>query len=276
MSNSSNTAPRKCSSCGKRRVPAKRAGGRTSTKCKECFGGQFWLSSFGRWFAEATTRQSPDSMPFNEEDISGIYQLWKTRKSGIGYKLKWGQAVPKYDYHISHRDPAKGNGYQGRFTTENLLIATAKANKEAYNANPIDHGHRVYTLKKPFGTSLKVRQWCGGQYDLIGLVNELELKKYKPPIKDRYVDTDFLTNDTSPSNNDRYFNPDFLPSGISPKAMLEQQLKRFEGGSTSPWRHTVGNPSDQFSTAIIYGIGLGSGKLKEGPEEPLEEPGEDF
>jgi hypothetical protein len=258
MSNSSKAAPRKCSSCGKRRVPAKRAGGRTSTKCKECFGGLFWLSSFGRWFAEATTRQSPDSMPFNEEDISGIYQLWKTRKSGIGYKSKWGQVVPIYDYHISHRDPAKGNGYQGRFTIENLLIATAKANKEAYNANPIDHGHRVYTLKKPFGTSLKVRQWCGGQYELIGLVNELELKKYKPPKKYGYID------------------PYYLSTGISPITMLEQQLKRFEGGSTSPWRHTIGNTSDQFSTAIIYGIGLGSGKLKEGPEELLEEPDEDF
>ena len=258
MKDSRNPKPRKCSSCSKRRVPARRSGGRTSTKCKECFGGLFWLSSFGRWFAEATTRQSPDSMPFNEEDISGIYQLWKTRKSGIGYKSKWGQVIPKYDYHISHRDPAKGDGYQGRFTTENLIIATAKANKEAYNANPIDHGHRVYTLKKPFGTPLKVRQWCGGQYDLIGLVNELDLKKYKPPRKSEDI------------------NPDFLPTGIPPITMLEQQLNRFEGGSISPWRHTISNPSDQFSTVIIYGIGLGNGKLKEGTEEPLEEPDEDF
>jgi hypothetical protein len=254
----SNAAPRKCSSCGKRRVPAKRAGGRTSTKCKECFGGLFWLSPFGRWFAQATTRQSPDSMPFNEDDIIEIYGLWQTRKHGKGYILRWGQFVAKHDYHISHRDPAKGNGYQGRFTIANLIIATAKANKEAYNKDPIDHGHRVYTIKKPFGTAAKVRQWCGGKYDLNKLVNELKLKKYIPPKMLENIDTDFL------------------PLGISPRAMLDQQLKRFEGGSTSPWRHTIGNPSDQFSTAIIYGIGLGSGKLKEGPEELPEEPDEDF
>jgi hypothetical protein len=255
---SSKAKPRICSECGKRRVPAKRSNGRMSTKCKECFGGLFWLSSFGRWFADATTRQSPVSMPFNEEDISGIYQLWETRRSGIGYRLHRGEVVPKHDYHISHRDPAKGKGYQGRFTTENLIIATAKANKVAYNANPIDHGHRVHTLKKPFGTSLKVRQWCGGQYDLNRLVNELELKKYNPPKKHGNV------------------NPDFLPNGTSPSIMLEQQLSRFEGGSTSPWRHTLGKPSQQFSAAITYGIGIGSGKLKEVSIDALIEPEGEF
>lgn len=258
MSNSSNPKPRTCSSCGKRRVPARRTGGRMSTKCKECFGGLFWLSSFGRWFAEATIRQSPDSMPLNDDDIIGIYHLWKTRKDGKGYRLHRGEIKAKYDYHISHRDPAKGNGYQGRFTTENLIIATAKANKEAYNKDPIDHGHRVYTLKKPFGTSIKVRQWCGGQYNLNGLVNELELKKYQKPKKHRD------------------FDPNFLPEGIPPRVMVEQQFSRFEEGSTSPWRHTIANPSNQFCTAIIYGIGLGSGKLREGPEEPPEEPPEEL
>ena len=88
MSNKSNAAPRKCSSCGKRRVPARRAGGRISTKCKECFGGQFWLSAYGRWFADATTRQSPDSMPVDDDDIIGIYYLWKTMKGGKGYMQK--------------------------------------------------------------------------------------------------------------------------------------------------------------------------------------------
>ena len=58
--------------------------------------------------------------------------------------------------------------------------------------------------------------------------------------------------------------------------MLEQQFARFEGGSTSPWRYTIASPSDQFSTAIVYGIGLGSGKLREGPEESPEEPEEEF
>jgi hypothetical protein len=259
MSNSSNAAPRKCSSCGKRRVPARRAGGRMSTKCKECFGGQFWSSAYGRWFAEASIRQSPDSMPVNDDDLIGMYYLWQTMKGGKGYKLNnEGKIVHRHDYHISHRDAAKGDGYQGRFTAENLIVATAKANKEAYNKGHIDHGHRVYTNKKSFGSAAKVRQWCGGQYDLNKIVAELGLKKYKAPKKNGSIETEYL------------------PDGIPPRIMLEHQFARFEGGGTSPWRHTIGNPSDQFSTAIIYGIGLGSGKLKEGPEELPEEPDEDF
>lgn len=243
-----NSNPRKCSACGKRRVPAKRSNGRLSTKCKECFGGLFWLSSFGRWFADAAIRQSPVSMPFNEDDIIGIYHLWQTRKNGIGYQSKWGQLKPKWDYHICHRDPAKGDGYQGRFTTENLIVATAKANKIAKNSDPIDHGHRVYTNKKPFNTAAKVRQWCNGQYKLNTLVDQLGLKKYSPP------------------KNRGYFDPDFLPVGTTPIKMLEQQLSRFEGGNTSPWRHTMIQPTHNFHSIICYGIGLGTGKLKLTPD----------
>lgn len=244
MSNSND--PITCSSCGKRRVPARRSNGRLSAKCKECFGGLFWLSSFGRWFAEATIRQSPDSMPFNEDDISGIYHLWETRKAGKGYQVsKYNQATLNWEYHISHIDPAKGDGYQGRFTSENLIVAPANSNLMASNTDPIDHGHRVYTTKKPFGTAARVKQWCGGQYDLNSLVTKLDLKKYSPPSKSSAI------------------NPEFLPKGTPPIIMLEQQLSRFEGGSTDPWKYTTGRPSEVFVTAITYGIGLGSGKLKE-------------
>ena len=251
--------PRKCSQCGKRRKPAKRSNGRASTKCKECFGGQFWLSEFGRWFADAAKRQSSVSMPLDEDDIVGIYDLWVERKHASGYKLRCGQLKHRYDYHISHRDPATGEGFQGRFTTGNLIIATAVANKKAYNHAPIDHGFRVYTDKKPFGTAAKVREWCGGQYDLLGIVNELGLKKYTPKKFN-------ITN----------INPDFLPKGTSPQITLESQLRRFEGGSTHPWRHTTYSPTEAFTAALVYGIGLGDGVLKVGNEEPLAPPEVEF
>ena len=251
--------PRKCSECGKRRIPAKRSNGRLSTKCKECFGGQFWLSEFGRWFAEAAKRQSPVSMPIGESDIKGIHALWTERKEATGYTRVNGQLKPVYDYHISHRDPAKGEGFQGRFTTANLIIATAQANKMAYNNESIDHGFRVYTDKRPFGTAAKVREWCGGQYDLTGLVRELELKKYAPKKS---------------SSGD--INPDFLPQGVPPQTMLEHQLRRFKGGSTDPWRHTISNANDSYTSALVYGIGLGSGELDEFYDGTKECQEEDF
>lgn len=250
---------RKCSECGKRRIPAKRSNGRLSTKCNECFGGLFWSSAFGRWFAEATTRQSPDSMPIDEEDIKKIYELWLQRKKAIGYKAVDGALVATHDYHISHRDPASGNGFQGRFTAENLIVAPVRANQSAYNAEPVDHGHRIYTDKSSFKTAEKVRQWCRGQYALNEIVKELGLKKYSPPKKDR-----------------KDIDPDFLPEGLPPALVLQQQFRRFEGGGTSPWRHTTANPSEMFVTAISYGIGLGSGKLKQSQCKDAEDPDDEF
>lgn len=243
---SKKVTPRKCSECGKRRIPAKRSNGRLSTKCKECFGGLFWASAFGRWFAEAATRQSPDSMPLDEVDIKRIYELWLTRKRGIGYTFKNGHTKVLHDYHICHRDPAKGKGFQGRFTAGNLMVATVKANKAAYNADPIDHGYRVYTTKRPFKTAEKVRQWCNGQYDLNGIVRDLDLKKYSPPSK---------------SIDD--IHPEFLPKGVHPQVMLENQLNRFEGSSTRQWRRVLISPNEAFHDVLVYGIGLGNGQLKE-------------
>ncbi|MBY5981265.1 hypothetical protein [Ferrimonas balearica] len=248
--------PRKCSECGKRRVPAKRNNGRLSTKCKECFGGLFWRSQFGKWFAEAAKRQSPDSMPFDEQDIEGIYHLWVTRKQGMGWSMKRGKLEPKFDYHICHRDPAKGDGCQGRFTTANLMVAPAKVNQSAKNKNPIDHGHRIYTAKLPFSSAAKVRQWCGGKYDLNGLVDKLNLKAASTKSSD--------------------INPEWLPVGIAPSLMMEQQLMRFDGGTLEPWSRTLMSPSAAFEGALVYGIGTGTGRVLEADEATSEEPEEEF
>ncbi|HHX8536175.1 TPA: hypothetical protein ACVO0U_003059 [Vibrio alginolyticus] len=232
-----------------------------STKCNECFGGLFWKTAFGKWFADAAKRQSPDSMPTDEDDIKRIYGLWCDWKSSCGWELMQGELVKKYEYHICHRDPAKGDGFQGRFTYGNLMIAGAKVNQSAKNQSPIDHGYRVNTDKKPFGTAAKVRQWCGGQYKLNQLVDELDLKKYQSRKE--------LAKDSSAV--------DFLPEGVPPAIVHEKQLRRFEGGSNEPWKRVLMSTSQASHGALVYGIGLGSGKPLEGsngPERGLD--GEDF
>jgi len=58
--------------------------------------------------------------------------------------------------------------------------------------------------------------------------------------------------------------------------MLERQLRRFKGGSTDPWRRTISSPNDSFTSALVYGIGLGSGELDESYDGPKELQEEDF
>ncbi|WP_298942962.1 hypothetical protein [uncultured Psychromonas sp.] len=240
-----------------RRMPAKRSNGRTSTKCNDCFSGVFWKSEFGMWFADATTRQSPESMPLDDEDIKNIHSLWKDCKSACGLILEQGKFIKRYDYHMCHRDPAKGNGYQGRFTYGNLMIAEARINQSAGNKNPIDHGYRVYTSKKPFGTTEKVKQWCGGQYRLTKLVDDLKLKKHVKKVTTEVEDIDFL------------------PEGVPPRLMIEKQLKRFEGGSTAPWRYTTGPPSEIQLGALVFGIGIDNSKVLKPSELPLSNQNKD-
>jgi hypothetical protein len=36
------------------------------------------------------------------------------------------------------------------------------------------------------------------------------------------------------------------------------------------------SPAHAYTDVLVYGIGLGSGRLKEGPEEPPEEPEGEF
>lgn len=236
---------RKCSECKRLRVPAKRSKGRLSTKCKACFGGTFWLSAFGKWFADAAKRQSQVSMPKDDEDIKRIYQLWAECRSVCGYTVSNGQLHKKYNYQMCHRDPAKGDGFQGQFTYGNLMIAEDSVNKSAKNKQPIDHGYRIYTTKKPFGTAAKVREWCGGQYNLNKLVDELALKKYQPKAKTSSIHVD----------------QSFLPEGLPPALVFNGQLKRFEGGSTSPWGHTIMRISYKVHDSLVYGIGLGTGRV---------------
>ena len=58
--------------------------------------------------------------------------------------------------------------------------------------------------------------------------------------------------------------------------MLEHQLRRFKGGSTDPWRHTISNANDSYTSALVYGIGLGSGELDEFYDGTKECQEEDF
>jgi hypothetical protein len=248
---------RKCSECGKRRMPAKRSNGRLSTKCDECFGGMFWKAGFGIWFADAAKRQSPDSMPIDDEDIKNIHSLWKECKTAEGLMESQGKMIKIYNYHMCHRDPAKSDDFQGRLTYGNLMIAEAAVNQGAGNYNPIDHGCRVYTTQKPFGTAAKVRQWCRGQYKLKELVEELDLKKHVKKVFNGDSDIDFL------------------PEGVPPRTIVERQLKRFEGGGTEPWRYTLANASVMQQGALVYGIGLGSGKALKPSEIPKDTLDED-
>lgn len=241
--------PRKCSECGKRRMPAKRNNGRPSTKCKECFGGLFWKSAFGRWFAEAAKRQSPDSMPLDEADIEAIHQVWLARVKGTG---------TKFEYHVCHRDPAKGDDYQGRFTAANLIVAPAKVNLQAKNSDPINHGYRVYTDKPPFGTAEKVRQWCGGQYKLNALVDSLQLKPYRK---------------AAPQESNTEWERGL---GTAPSLMLETQLSRFEGGSSEPFGTAIISAYNAYQTALVYGIGTGTGELTQSSGDASDEPEEEF
>ncbi|TNZ91671.1 hypothetical protein CGK38_09200 [Vibrio parahaemolyticus] len=53
---------------------------RPTKTCKQCKGGNFFSSAFGAWFKDAALRQSPDSMPLDEDDIIAIHEIWKRRK----------------------------------------------------------------------------------------------------------------------------------------------------------------------------------------------------
>lgn len=225
-----------------KRVPFIGSKGRPTKSCKECKGNVFWLSKFGEWFASATSRQSPDSMPIDNQDIKQIHELWKRKESAGGWSNENGRIVKKYDYHMCHRDPAKGNGFQGRFTYGNLLICDSETNQSLKNTVAIDHGYRVYTDKAPFGSKAKVKRWCSSRYQLLLLVEELGLTKQTK-----------CTRKKSPLQSDDF--GDFLPQGTPPEQLIASELKRFNVNE-EPWKKAALNAKDKQKAVLLYGIGL--------------------
>ncbi|HHF3124220.1 TPA: hypothetical protein ACVO3A_004077 [Vibrio diabolicus] len=184
-----------CSGCGKKRVPFLGSRGRPTKRCKECKSGSFWTSSFGQWFLGAAERQSPDSMPHDDNDIKALYELWKRRRAYQGTRyvvervwdsgkdfygesklIEYGQWETTYSYQLCHLDPVTGEGFQGRLTAKNLILAPAKVNQSLGNNQETDHGHRVYTNKPHFKNHQEIKAWCTKAYDIAAIANELKLK----------------------------------------------------------------------------------------------------
>lgn len=188
----------KCNGCGRKRVPFCGSRGRPTKYCKECKGGSFWTSAFGQWFLDAASRQSEDSMPFDDEDIKEIYQLWLRRRRAQGTRyiitMTWdygddpfgidseprrvqeGTWKSDYSYHLCHLDPVTGDGFQGRLTSNNLVIAPAKINQSLGNSQTVDHGFRVYNAHDTFKSKQEVKSWATKTYDIPAIAQELGLK----------------------------------------------------------------------------------------------------
>lgn len=189
--------PITCLGCGKKRVPFRGSRGRPTKYCNECKSGSFWTSSFGQWFLGAAERQSPDSMPHDDGDIKAIHALWKHRRiaqgtryvverfvdcddfgdgSSSGELVEHGRWESEYNYQLCHLDPVTGEGFQGRLTSNNLMLAPAKVNQSLGNNQETDHGHRVYTNTPPFKSHQDIKAWCAKVYDIAAIANELKLK----------------------------------------------------------------------------------------------------
>ncbi|EGR0298038.1 hypothetical protein FMH07_00365 [Vibrio parahaemolyticus] len=168
---------------------------RPTKTCKQCKGGNFFSSAFGAWFKDAALRQSPDSMPLDEDDIIAIHEIWKRRKKYQGLRFivegdtstYFNRDTGRYEeqehgwhkdteYHLCHLDPVKGDGYQGRLTAKNLIIASSTVNQSLGNKVFKDHGNRVYTDTPVFKDAEAVRAWCSKNYDLSSIAHELGLK----------------------------------------------------------------------------------------------------
>lgn len=187
-----------CKGCEKKRVPFLGSKNRPTKYCKECKGGSFWTSAFGLWFLDAASRQSIDSMPLDDDDVIAIYQLWSRRRQaqgtryvsekvfdygndpfGTGYEpvlIESGKWQSEYKYHLCHLDPVAGEGFQGRLTARNLVIAPAINNQMLGNSQTIDHGFRVYTDNLPFKDNQTVKAWCTKSYNIAAIAQELKLK----------------------------------------------------------------------------------------------------
>ena len=184
-----------CKGCGQRRVPFLGSRNRPTKYCNQCKTGSFWTSSFGQWFLDAAERQSPDSMPHDDNDIKAIYELWKRRRIAQGTRyvvervwdsgedfygesklVEYGRWSSEYNYQLCHLDPVTGEGFQGRLTAKNLMLAPAKVNQSLGNNQETDHGHRVYTDTPAFKSDQDIKAWCAKVYDIAAIANELKLK----------------------------------------------------------------------------------------------------
>ncbi|HCE4576244.1 hypothetical protein [Vibrio parahaemolyticus] len=239
-----------CKGCAMKRVPFRGSKGRPTKFCKECKGGIFWTSSFGQWFLDAAMRQSSDSMPLDDNDIKDIFDIWKRRRSAQGtrYEVKrvWdygdlfcdeaklvdaSEWTKDFDYHLCHLDPVTGEGFQGRLTARNLVIAPAKINQSLGNAQSVDHGFRVYTNTPTFKDKQAVKAWCTKAYDIASIANELQLK----PKSKESPKSDIRVGYTS----------------LQPSQLFVEEMQRL----TKDWKaNHINNPSMAFEALLTTGV----------------------
>ncbi|EJL6404438.1 hypothetical protein QPI28_003080 [Vibrio parahaemolyticus] len=239
-----------CKGCAKKRVPFLGSKGRPTKFCKECKGGSFWTSSFGQWFLDAAIRQSPASMPLDDNDIKDIFDIWKRRQlaQGTRYEVKriwdYGESfyseaklldssewTKDFNYHLCHLDPVTGEGFQGRLTAKNLVIAPSKINQSLGNAQSVDHGFRVYTDSPPFKDKQAIKAWCTKNYDIAAITNELQLK---PKSKE------------NPKGDIRVGN-----ASLPPSQLFVEEMQRLSKDWTS---NHIKNPSMAFEELLTTGI----------------------
>lgn len=205
-----------CSSCGRRRAPFIGSRGRPTKTCGECMGRRFWTSSFGEWFLGAAARQCPKSMPLDDEDIIEIYGIWKARKAAQGTRFRapqiegvwiyddFGEA-PSYTleevkegawfkahaYELAHLAPVKGEGYRGRLTSKNLIVAPREVNRQMSNTPTGHTEHQIKTSEPPFKSKATAKLWAAQTYNLKGIAERLKLKPKarRSPSRDLSVGT---------------------------------------------------------------------------------------
>ncbi|ENL4770671.1 hypothetical protein AB5F88_002182 [Vibrio parahaemolyticus] len=146
-------------------------------------------------------------MPLDDNDIKEIYGIWKKRKKYQGLSfIAEGDVVTYFnsdtgryeekeqgwhkrtEYHLCHLDPVKGDGYQGRLTSKNLIIASSTVNQSLGNKVFKDHGNRVYTDTPTFKDAEALRTWCSQNYDLSSIAHNLGLKSATSTTPNKSID----------------------------------------------------------------------------------------
>ncbi|ABZ78314.1 hypothetical protein Shal_3774 [Shewanella halifaxensis HAW-EB4] len=244
-----------CKGCGKKRVPFLGSKNRPTKFCKECKGGSFWTSAFGLWFLDAASRQSIDSMPFDNDDVMAIYQLWLRRRQAQGtryvsekafdygddpfgadsepVRVESGKWQSEYKYQLCHLDPVAGKGFQGRLTAKNLVIAPAINNQTLGNSQAVDHGFRVHTDKVPFKDNQAVKAWCTKTYNIAAIAQELKLK----------------SKSTETPQSDLWLSQ----GSVAPSKLFVEEVNRLGGNWTANSVNDFSNAFDQFLQQGVQG-----------------------